>query len=146
MLHHREIYIKHKYRILTMPVCTELWDWMWDAEQGFRLVETRLQLLVGPSSFCSSLAHSSEKCPHMTLFSVWGRGKQAQITRFHCTCQAIGASSWSGKFTSEAGQASRSALNGGGRASGGGSRYRDNVETHWILCEHGTTRVRHPLP
>jgi len=43
-LHHREIYIEHTYRILTMPVCTQLLDWIRDAVRGFRLVETGLQL------------------------------------------------------------------------------------------------------
>jgi len=82
----------------------------------------------------------------MTYFLVWGRGKQARITRLHCTCQAVCVSSWSGKSTSGGGQACRSALYGGGRASGGRSRYREYVETRWILGGHGATRVRHRLP
>jgi len=116
MLHHREIYIELTYRILTMPVCTQLCDWIWDVERGFRLVETGLQLQAGTGSFHSSPSHSIEKLLLMTYFLVWGRGKQAWITRLHCTCRAVRASSWSGKSTSGGGQACRSALYGGGRA------------------------------
>jgi len=145
-LHHREIYIEHTYRILTMPVCTQLRDWIQDAERGFRLVETGLQLEAGTSSFVSSPPHSIEKLPHMTYFLVWGRGKQAQITRLHCTCQDDRVSSKSGKSTSRGGQACRTALCGGNRASGGHSRYRESVETRWILGGNGTTRVQHRLP
>ena len=50
------------------------------------------------------------------------------------------------KFTSGGDQECRSAMNGGGRASGGRSRYREYVETCWILGEHGATIVRHWLP
>jgi len=32
------------YRIQTMPICTKLCDWIWDAEWGFHLVETGSQL------------------------------------------------------------------------------------------------------
>jgi len=39
-LHHSEIYLKHTSSILTMPMCTQLRDWIWDAERGFRLIET----------------------------------------------------------------------------------------------------------
>jgi len=145
-LQHREIYMEHTYRILTMPVCTKLCDWIWDAERGFHLVETGLQLQASTGSFLSSPYHSIEKLPHMTYFLVWGRGTQARITRLHWTCQAIRASSWSGKSTSGDGQACRSALNGGGRASGGRSWYREYVETRWILGGHGAMRVRHRLP
>ena len=59
-LHHLEIYIKHTYRILTMPVWIQLRDWIWDAERGFRLVETGLQLQVSTGSFLSSRSHSIE--------------------------------------------------------------------------------------
>jgi len=52
MLHHREIIIEHTYRILTLPVCIQLHDSIWDAEQGVRLVETALQVQAGTSS-CS---------------------------------------------------------------------------------------------
>jgi len=65
-LHHCEINIEHTYRILTMPVCTQLRDWIWDAERGFRLVETGFQLQAGSGSFLSSPFHSIEKLPHMT--------------------------------------------------------------------------------
>jgi len=82
----------------------------------------------------------------MTYLSVWGRGKQARITTLHCTCQAVHASSWSGKSTSGGGHACRSALYGGGRASGGRSCYGDYVETRWMLSEHGVTCVQHRLP
>jgi len=146
MLHHREIYIEHTYRILTMPVWTQLRNWICDAERGFRLVETGLQLQADTCSFHSSLSHSIEKLPHMTCLLVWGRGKQARITRLHCTCRAFPASSWSGKCSSGGGQACRSALFGGGRASGDRSQYRKCVETLRIHGEHGATRVRHPLP
>jgi len=81
----------------------------------------------------------------MTYFFVWGRGKQARITRLHCACQAGRASSWNGKSTSGGGQACQSALYGEGRASGGGSQYREQAETRWMLGEHGATRVRHWL-
>jgi len=129
-----------------MPMCTQLHDRIWDAERGFRLVETGLQLLAGTGSFLSSPFHSIEKLPHMSYFLVWGHGKQAQITRLHCTCQAVCASSWNGKSTSGGAQACRSALYGGGRISGGRSWYREYVETRWILGGHGVTRVRHRLP
>ena len=68
MLHHGEIYIEHTYRILTMPVFTQLRDCMWDAERGFRLVETGLQLQASSGLFFSSPSHSIEKLPHMTYF------------------------------------------------------------------------------
>jgi len=58
MLHHCEIYIEHTYGILTLPVCTQLQDWIWNAEWGFHLVETGLQLQAGTSSFPSSPSHS----------------------------------------------------------------------------------------
>jgi len=146
LLHHCEIYIEHTYRIPTMPVCTLLHDWMWDAERGYHLVETGLQLQAGTGSFPSSPSHSIEILTHMTYFMVWGRGKQERITRLHCTCWAGRASSWSGKSTSGGGPACRCAVHAGGRASRGRSRCREYVETHWILSEHGFTRVRHRLP
>ena len=113
MLHHREFYFEHTYRIITMPVCTQLHLWIWDAEGGFHLVETGLQLQAGTGSFPSSPFHSTPKLPHMTYFLVWGRGKQTRITRLHCTCRTVHASSWSGKSSSTGGQASRSPLYGG---------------------------------
>jgi len=116
MLHHREIYIEHTYRILTLPVCTQLRDWIWDAERGFHLIETGLQLQSGTGTFPSSPSHSSEKLLLMTYFLMWGSGKQARMNRLHCTCRAVPASSWSGKSTSGGGQGCRSALYGGGRA------------------------------
>ena len=82
----------------------------------------------------------------MTYFFVWSRGKQERITRLHSTCQAVRVSSWSGKSTSGGDQARWSPLYGGGRASWGRSRYRDYVETRWILGGHGATRVPHRLP
>ena len=66
MLLHREIYIEQTYRILTMPVCTQLCDGIWDAMRGFLLVETALQLQAGTGSFPSSPFHSIEKLPYMT--------------------------------------------------------------------------------
>ena len=104
------------YRILTMPVWTPLHDWIWDAEWGFHLIVTALQLQVGTGSFSSSPSHSIEKRLHMTYFLVWGHSKQVQITRSHCTCWAVRAASWSGKSTSGGGQACGSALYEGGRA------------------------------
>jgi len=92
MLHHREIYIEHTYWNPTMPVCTQLGGWICDAEQCFLLVETGLQLQAGTGSFPSCPAHSNERCPHMAKFLVWSRGKQAQITRVHCTCRVLRAS------------------------------------------------------
>ena len=77
---------------------------------------------------------------------MWGRGKEAWITILHCTCQAVCTSSCSGKSTCGSDQACRFALNGGGWAWRGRSRYREYVETLWILGEHGATRVRHQLP
>jgi len=115
MWHQGEIYIKHTYRILTMTMCTQLRDWIWDTERGFHLVETGLQLQAGTGSFSSSHFHFIEKRPHMTYVLVWGHGKQARITRLHCTCRTVHASSWSGKSTSGGGQACRSTLYGGGR-------------------------------
>jgi len=129
-----------------MPICTQLRDWIWDAERGIRLVETQLQLQAGTSSLPSSPSLSIEKLPHMTDFLVWGHGKQARITRLHCKCRAARASSWCGKSTSGGGQACRSALYGGGQAWGGHIQYREYVETRWILSEHGVMRVRHRLP
>ena len=70
MLPHREIYIEHTYRILTMPVFTQLGNWIWDAEQGFRLIETGSQLQPGSHSFPPCPSHSIEKLPHMTDFLV----------------------------------------------------------------------------
>jgi len=96
MSHHHEVYIEHTYRILTMPVWTQLQDWIWDTKRGFRLVEPGLQLQSAPGSFPSSPSHSIEKLPHMIYLLVWGHGKQAQITRLHCTCPGIHAFSWSG--------------------------------------------------
>jgi len=122
-------------------VCTQLRDWIWDSERGFCIVETGLQLQAGPGSFPWSPFHSIEKLAHMTCFLVWGCGKQALITRLHCTCRAIRASSWSRESTSGGGQACQCALYGGGR-----SQYREYVETHWILGEYGTMKVRHRLP
>jgi len=75
------MYIEHKYRILRMPVCTQLRDWIWDTERGFRLVETGLQLQAGSASFPSSPSHAIVKIPYLTYFLVWGGGKQAQMTR-----------------------------------------------------------------
>jgi len=57
-LHHREIYIEHTYRVVTTPVRTPVPNWIWDAEQGFRLVETGLQLQAGRTSFLSSPSQS----------------------------------------------------------------------------------------
>jgi hypothetical protein len=62
--------MEHAYRILTMCVSNQLRDGIWDAERGFRLVETRLQLQAGTSSLPSSPSHSIEKLPHMTNFVV----------------------------------------------------------------------------
>jgi len=129
-----------------MPLCTQFHDWIWDAKRGFCLVETWLPLQAGTGSFPSSPSHSIEKLPHMTYLLVWGCSKQERITRLHCTCRAVCASSWSGKSTSGGGQACRSTLNGGGWDSGGRSRYREYVETHWILGDHGATRVWHWQP
>jgi len=79
----------------------------------------------------------------MTYFLVWGCGKQAYITILHWTCWAVLASSWSGKSTSGVGQACRSALYGGGHASGGHSQYWKNVSSLWILGEQVAMRVQH---
>jgi len=75
MLHHGGIYIEDTYRILTMPMCTQLWDWLCNAEQGFRLMETGLQLYAGTGSFLSSPSHSIGTLPHMIYFLVWGHGE-----------------------------------------------------------------------
>jgi len=128
-----------------MPMCAQLPNWIWDAEQGFGLVETGLPLPAGTSWFPLSPFHSIEKYPHMSYFLVWGHGKQAQVTRLHWTCRAVRASSQSGTSTSGSDLARRSALYGGGQAPGGCSRYRGYGETHWILSEHCATRVRHRL-
>jgi len=82
----------------------------------------------------------------MTYILVWGWGKQARKTRLHCTCRAPPAHTWSGKSTPGGGQACRSALDGGGWASGGCSRYREYVQTMWIPGEHGAMRVQHRQP
>ena len=66
MMYHCGIYIELTYRILTMPVCTQLHDWIWDAERDFLLIETGLQLLADTCSFPSSPSYSIEKLPHMT--------------------------------------------------------------------------------
>jgi hypothetical protein len=70
MVHHHGIYSEHTYRILTIPVCTELRNWILDAEQEFRLVETGLQLQASTGSFRSSPCHSIEKLLLMTNFLV----------------------------------------------------------------------------
>jgi len=116
LLHHREIYIEHTYRSLTMSVRTESRNWILNAEQSFCLVETGLQLQAGTGSFPSTPSCSIEIHLHMTYLFVGGRGKKRQITRLHCTCQTTGMSSGSGKSTSGGGQAWRAALNGGCRA------------------------------
>jgi len=59
MWNHCEIYIEHTYRILTMPMCTQLRNWIWDVERGFRLVEAELQLQAGTGLFPSSPSHSN---------------------------------------------------------------------------------------
>ena len=82
----------------------------------------------------------------MAYFYVWGCGKQARITRLHCSCQAICASSWSTISNSGGGQACRSAVYRRGRALGGHSRNREYVNTHSILSENRVTRVQHRLP
>jgi len=129
-----------------MLVCTQLRNWIRDSERGFRLVESGLQLPAGTGSFLPSPSHSIEELPHMSYFLVLDHGKQAWITRMHCTCQAVRASWWSGKSTSGGGQACRAALYGGGRASRGRARYREYVDTRWILGGPCATRVRHRLP
>jgi len=70
----------------------------------------------------------------------------AWTSRLHCTCQAICASSWSGKSTSAGGKECRSSLYWGGQTSGGHSLCRDYVETGWILSRHGVMTVRHQQP
>jgi len=146
MLNHREIYIQHTNEILTIPVGTQLRDWTWDAERGFCFVETGLQLQADTGSFSSSPSHSIRKLPFMTYSLVWGCGKLARITRLHCTCRAVCASSFSGKSTSGGSQACRSELYGGCRAWGSRLWYREYVRKHYILAEHGVMRVRHRLP
>jgi len=47
ILHHREMYIQHTYRIPTMPLCTQLRDSIWDVECGFCLVQSGLRLHAG---------------------------------------------------------------------------------------------------
>jgi len=132
--------------MLAMSVCTHWRDWIWDAEQGFRLVETGLQLQGRVGLFPSSPSHSIEKLLHMTYLLGWGRVKQARVTRLHCTRRDVHASSRNGKFTSGGGQACRSVWYGGGQAQGGHSRYRDYIQTCSILGESATTRVRHCFP
>ena len=127
-------------------MCTQLRNWIWDAEQGFRLGETGLQLQAGTSWFDSSPSYSIEKLPHMMYFLVWGHGKQARVTRLHWTSWAIHGTSWSGKSTSGGDQVCRSALYGGGQALGSHSPFREYVETHWILSGHDTTTVRCKRP
>jgi len=146
MLHHCDIHSKHTYRILIMPVCTHWHDWIWDAERVFHLVETGSQLQPSTGPFPSCGSHSIEKLPHMTYLLVCAHGKEARITRLHCTWRAVCVSSWSGLSTSGGGQACQSALYGRGQASGGCSRYRDYLETCCMLGERGATRVRHRLP
>jgi len=89
MFHHRGIFIEHTDRILSMPVCTQLLNFIWYAERSFHLVETGLPLPAGTGSFSSSPFHSIEKLPHMTYFLVGGCGKLAQLSRMHCTCRAF---------------------------------------------------------
>jgi len=142
MLHHRGIHIEHTYWILAMPVCTQLRDSIWDAEQSFCLMETGFQLQAGTSSFHSSPSHFIGTLPRMIYVLVWGSGKQTWIIGLHCTGWVVRTSSWSGKSTSGNGQASWSAMYAGGCASGGCSQYREYVETRWIL---GAMRVQHWL-
>ena len=146
MVHHRQIHIKHTYNILPMPVCTQLHDWIWHIERGFCLVETGLQLHAGTGSSPSSHSHPIRKLPHMNYSLEWVHGEQAWITRLHCTFGTVRASWWSRKSTSGGGQACRSALYGGSWALGGRSRYREYVETRWMLGECGATRVWHWQP
>jgi len=63
----------------------------------------------------------------------------------HCTCRAVRAYSWGETSTSGGGQACQSAVYGGGRASGGRSRYWEYVDTRSILTEHNGVTVRHRL-
>jgi hypothetical protein len=58
MLHDREIYIEHTYRVLTMCVCTQLRYQIWHAGWSFCLVDTVLQLQAGTSTCPSSRSHS----------------------------------------------------------------------------------------
>jgi len=125
---------------------TQLHYWILDAERGFCLVETGLQLPAGNRSFPSSPAQSIEKLRLMSDFLGWGCGQKPWISRLHCTCRAICTSSWSWKSASGGDLACRYALSGGGQALGGHSKYREYVITHWILCECSVTRVHHRLP
>jgi len=127
MLHHRDIYMENPYGILTMPVCTQLRDWLSDTEQGFRLAQTGLQLQAGTGWFLPSPSHSMDKLPHMTYFLVWGRGMQAPITRLHFISHAVHGSSWSAKSNTCGGQVCCAALYRGAWASGGRSWYREYI-------------------
>jgi len=129
-----------------MPMCSQLLDWIWDAEQALGLVDSGLPLQAGTGSFPSSPSHSIDILTHMTYCLAWVHGKQARTTRLHCTCDPVCASSWSGKSTSRGGQACQSALYGEGRATAGRSRSRKHVITSWILGQHGGTTVAHRLP
>ena len=140
------MYIEHTYRNVTIPVCTELCDWIWDAERGLRLAETGLQLHAGTGSFLSYPSNSVEKLPHETWVLVWGHDEQERITKLHCTCLAFHASSWSGHSTSGGDHACRSASYDRGWALGGHPLYQDHNEPRWILSEGGATRVCHQQP
>jgi len=128
-----------------MLVCTQLRDWKWDAERGFHLAETGLQLQAGTSTFPSSPSVCIEKLPLMTYFLVWGCGKQEQISTLHCTGWAVCTSSGRGKSTSGGGQECRAAVDVGGWASGDRSRYREYVKTRWIRIDLGAKLVCHRL-
>jgi len=140
--HHGEIYIEHRYRILTKMVCTQLYDLIKEAERGFRLAESGLQLGAGTGTFHASRAYYIEKLAHMTYFLMCGHGKQARITILHCTWWAVSASSWIQTPSSGDAHAGRSALHRGGLASEGRWCDREYVETSWILGENGMMRCQ----
>jgi hypothetical protein len=70
MVNHRKVYIEPTYGILGLPVCTQLRDWMWDAERGCVFISTRLQLQAGTGSFSLTPFYSIEKLAHETWFLV----------------------------------------------------------------------------
>jgi len=117
-----------------------------NTEHGWHLVETGLQLQSGTGSVHSSPSHSIEKLLHMTYFLGWGIGKQAWITRVHCTFQDICTSWCSEKSPSRGGQVCQCVGYAGSGASGSRSWYREYVIIHCTLGEHGVTRVWHRLP
>ena len=95
-------------------------------------------------SFISFLFHwESSTTGYLFGVRLWYAGTDNEIALYMLSHLGVFCC---GKSTSGGGQACQSALQGGVRALGGRSRYREHHKTQSILSEEGWTRVRHRLP